>query len=106
VQVTSTEPQRRQGELLFYRKCAGCHVFGRGLVPDLRRMTPQTSALFEEIVLHGAYAPKGMGRFDDVLQPDDVKAIRAYIAEQAQLAYEAQQKASGSKTEQPAVKSH
>lgn len=106
VQVASTEPQRRQGELLFYRNCAGCHVFGRGMVPDLRRLSPQTSALFEEIVLHGAYAPKGMGRFDDVLKPDDVKAIRAFIAEQAQQGYDAQQKPSGSKPEQPAVKSH
>jgi quinohemoprotein ethanol dehydrogenase len=103
--VASTEAQRRQGELLFYRYCSRCHVFGRGLVPDLRRMSPQTSALFEEIVLRGAYVPKGMGRFDDVLNADDVKAIRAYITEQARLAYDVEQKQSGADSK-PALPSH
>ncbi len=104
VQVSSTEEQRVQGMLLFYRNCARCHVFGRGLVPDLRRMTQQTSDLFEEIVLRGAYVPKGMGRFDDVLKPDEVKAIRAFIAGQAQQDYDAQQQATS--VTPPAVKSH
>jgi quinohemoprotein ethanol dehydrogenase len=76
------------GELLYNRVCSRCHVFGRGLLPDLRRFAPPDEALFYEIVLNGAYLPKGMGRFDDTLTRDDVTAIRAYIIGQAWDAYE------------------
>ena len=31
----------------------------------------------------GAYAPKGMGRFDDVLSAADADAIHAYLIDQA-----------------------
>ncbi len=67
------------GEVLYNRYCSRCHVMGRGNLPDLRRMQPGTQALFNGIVLGGAYAPKGMGRFDDVLSPADVDAIHAYL---------------------------
>jgi quinohemoprotein ethanol dehydrogenase len=60
-----------------------CHVFGRGVLPDLRRLDPATHAIFNSIVLGGAYAPKGMGRFDDVLSAADADAIHAYLIDQA-----------------------
>ena len=34
-------------------------------------------------MLGGAYAPKGMGRFDDVLSVADADAIHAYLIDQA-----------------------
>jgi quinohemoprotein ethanol dehydrogenase len=71
------------GELLYNRYCSRCHVFGHSILPDLRRMSPATHGLFEHIVLEGAYAPKGMGHFSDVLTPADADAIHAYITEQA-----------------------
>jgi quinohemoprotein ethanol dehydrogenase len=71
------------GELLYNRYCSRCHVFGHSILPDLRRMSPATHGLFDSIVLEGAYAPKGMGRFNDVLTPADADAIHAYIIEQA-----------------------
>jgi quinohemoprotein ethanol dehydrogenase len=71
------------GEVLYNRYCARCHVFGRGILPDLRRLDPATHGLFNAIVLGGAYVPKGMGRFDDVLSPSDVDAIHAYVIDQA-----------------------
>jgi quinohemoprotein ethanol dehydrogenase len=71
------------GEPLYNRYCSRCHVFGHSILPDLRRMSPATHALFDNIVLEGAYAPKGMGRFNDVLTPADAHAIHAYITEQA-----------------------
>jgi quinohemoprotein ethanol dehydrogenase len=67
------------GEVLYNRYCSRCHVMGRGNLPDLRRIEPGTHALFDSIVLGGAYAVKGMGRFDDVLSPADVDAIHAYL---------------------------
>jgi quinohemoprotein ethanol dehydrogenase len=71
------------GEVLYNRYCARCHVFGRGILPDLRRMDPATHGIFNAIVLEGAYGPKGMGRFDDVLKPADAEAIHAYLIDQA-----------------------
>ena len=71
------------GELLYNRFCSRCHVFGRGLLPDLRRLSPATHALFYEIVLHGAYQGKGMGRWDDVLSRTDAESIHAYLVDQA-----------------------
>jgi quinohemoprotein ethanol dehydrogenase len=67
------------GEVLYNRYCSRCHVMGRGNLPDLRRITPMTHTLFDSIVLGGAYSVKGMGRFDDVLSPDDAHAIHAWL---------------------------
>jgi quinohemoprotein ethanol dehydrogenase len=71
------------GEVLYNRYCSRCHVMGRGNLPDLRRITPMTHTLFDSIVLGGAYSVKGMGRFDDVLSPDDAHAIHAWLIDRA-----------------------
>lgn len=79
------------GAVLYNRFCARCHVFGRGLLPDLRRLAPQTNQLFYDIVLQGLFAPKGMARWDDVLSRADAEAIHAYIIDQAWQAFQAGQ---------------
>jgi quinohemoprotein ethanol dehydrogenase len=71
------------GEVLYNRFCSRCHVFGRGILPDLRRLDTATHGIFNAIVLGGAYAPKGMGRFDDVLSAADAEAVHAYVIDQA-----------------------
>jgi quinohemoprotein ethanol dehydrogenase len=71
------------GEVLYNRFCSRCHVMGRGNLPDLRRLSPATHGLFDSIVLGGAYASKGMGRFDDVLSAADARAIHAWLIDQA-----------------------
>ncbi|MGD0502529.1 MAG: PQQ-dependent dehydrogenase, methanol/ethanol family [Steroidobacteraceae bacterium] len=73
------QKQIAAGEVLYNRYCSRCHVMGRGNLPDLRRIEPGTHTLFNTIVLGGAFAAKGMGRFDDVLSPADVDAIHAYV---------------------------
>jgi len=86
-----TPAQIRRGGQLFAAQCSRCHAnVARGLVPDLRRMTPQTHAAFEDIVLGGALAGGGMGRFDDVLTAADAGAIHAWLVDQAWAAYRAQ----------------
>ncbi len=77
------QSQIDSGEVLYNRFCSRCHVFGRGILPDLRRLEPATHGMFDAIVLGGAYAPKGMGRFDDVLTSSDAEAVHAYLIEQA-----------------------
>src|SRR5580700_1943814 len=68
-----------RGNGLYASYCSRCHVFGPGVLPDLRRMPAGIHNLFEEIVLRGRLAPLGMGRFDDVLSAADVSAIHTYL---------------------------
>jgi quinohemoprotein ethanol dehydrogenase len=74
--------QIAQGEVLYNRYCGRCHAFGRGLLPDLRRMSPATQQMFYEIVLNGAYSTKGMARWNDVISRGDAEAIHAYLVDQ------------------------
>jgi len=83
-----SEARVSEGEILYKRACSRCHVFGRGMLPDLRRMSPETRKLFYNIVLRGAYLPKGMGRFDDVLSQADAEAIYAFLVDQTWNAVE------------------
>jgi quinohemoprotein ethanol dehydrogenase len=79
-----------RGQVLYNRYCSRCHVFGRGVLPDLRRLSPSDHDLFYEIVLNGAYVGKGMGRWDDVLTRTDAEAIHSYLIDQTwQLAPQA-----------------
>jgi quinohemoprotein ethanol dehydrogenase len=90
---TGTPAQIAAGGRLFMMQCGRCHAnVARGLVPDLRRMSPQTHKDFEDIVLRGQRVPMGMGRFDDILSQADVAAIHAYLIDLARQAYSAQQK--------------
>jgi quinohemoprotein ethanol dehydrogenase len=88
-----TAEQVATGEVLYSRYCARCHAMGRGLLPDLRRLTPETHRIFSEIVLRGAYSGKGMARWDDVLSQAQADALHGYLIDQAWQAYDAERKA-------------
>jgi len=81
----------RAGEIKFVEECSRCHVLGLNVTPDLRRLDAGLHAQFKEIVLHGALAPAGMERFDDILSEQDVENIHAYLIDQAWAAYRAQE---------------
>lgn len=76
------------GGVLYNRFCGRCHVFGRGELPDLRRLSPATHAIFYDIVLRGIYASRGMGSFDDVLTRQDASDLHAYLIDRAWDAYQ------------------
>jgi quinohemoprotein ethanol dehydrogenase len=82
-----------RGASLYTTHCARCHVFGVGPLPDLRRIPPDVSNIFDDIVLHGRLAPLGMGRFDDLLSPADVADIHDYLIGEAWKGFEAQRAA-------------
>jgi quinohemoprotein ethanol dehydrogenase len=86
---SGTPVQIKHGELLYNRYCARCHVFGRGVLPDLRRITQPTNQFFYDIVLKGMYASQGMARWDDVLSHEDAEAIHAYVLDEAWTAFKA-----------------
>jgi quinohemoprotein ethanol dehydrogenase len=70
--------------------CIVCHGgYGEARLsayPDLYRMTVETHAAFDSIVLGGKLASRGMASFADVLTPEDVAAIHAYLVrEQGKL---------------------
>lgn len=84
--VTPATIARGQG--LFYSVgCALCHSNQhRSITPDLRRMQPGTHEAFDKIVLEGLLVPNGMPRWDDLLKPEDSKALHAWlISEQAKV---------------------
>ena len=87
-----TKQSIADGEVLYNRFCGRCHILGRGIVPDLRRLTPEKHSVFYDIVLNGALVPAGMGRWDDVLTKRDAEAVHAYIVDESWKAYSAQTK--------------
>jgi quinohemoprotein ethanol dehydrogenase len=82
--------QAVRGEILYTKVCSRCHVFGPGMLPDLRRISEPTYQLFFEIVLRGAFVPKGMGQFSDELTQDQAADIRAFLTDEAWKAFEGQ----------------
>ena len=69
---------------MFGSTCARCHgQLAVGGVKDLRFMTRETHAAFNDIVLKGLRADKGMASFADLLSPADVEAIHAYVIARA-----------------------
>ena len=78
------------GNELLKRHCARCHANeATGAIPDLRRMSAATHQQFEDIVIHGMRADKGMGAFAGVINAKEAEAIRAAIVASAWDAYEA-----------------
>ena len=72
-----------RGQALFMGTCILCHANQpRAALPDLRRMSPETHAAFDDIVMDGLFLPAGMPRWDDLLSKDDTKAIHAYLIDQ------------------------
>ena len=70
------------GKQVYGRFCAACHAPGLqavALVPSLWNMSPETHALFDEIVLGGAYEYGGMPNFRANLNKKDMVALRAYF---------------------------
>jgi quinohemoprotein ethanol dehydrogenase len=79
------EAREARGQGLFFSVgCVLCHSNQhRSITPDLRRMSPEVHAAFNDIVLKGLLVPNGMPRWDDRLKPADADAIHAWlIAEQ------------------------
>ncbi len=90
-----------RGAVLFEQSfCVDCHgyqaVNAGGSIPDLRHMSLTTHDSFAGIVLGGLRKARGMPAFPE-LPPADVKAIHAYLINQAWDDYEAQQRGAKAK---------
>jgi quinohemoprotein ethanol dehydrogenase len=75
-----------EGQALYSQHCFRCHGVGTksgGMLPDLRFSSRETHARWNDIVLGGIRADRGMASFADVLAPADAEAIQAYVIAQA-----------------------
>ena len=54
-----------------------------GGVKDLRYMSAETHAAFDDIVLGGTLAGQGMASFADLLTKEDSAAVHAYLIARA-----------------------
>jgi quinohemoprotein ethanol dehydrogenase len=86
---TGTPQQIAQGETLFQAHCSSCHLnMPRSLAPDLRRLTPEQHAAFQQIVRGGIFQNAGMPPWSGVLSEQDVKNIHDYVISLEWMAYD------------------
>jgi quinohemoprotein ethanol dehydrogenase len=85
ITVNASAQTIKEGALLFNANCVQCHGINAvaGPLPDLRYATKATHDEFENIVLEGEKEPLGMPSFKEILKPDQVRAIQAFILARA-----------------------
>ena len=85
--IASTD-QLARGDQLYHQVCVSCHgSLGRNMVSpritDLRRMSLETHATFQAIVLGGARRELGMRGFAEEMNFADVEAIHQFVISKA-----------------------
>jgi quinohemoprotein ethanol dehydrogenase len=87
VEPTEASPEVvAAGQALYAENCFRCHGLGAksgGLLPDLRFSSQATHDRWNDIVLGGIRADRGMASFADVLDADSSRTIQAYVIAQA-----------------------
>ncbi len=82
------------GKDLYYQRCMVCHGMGAvsgGVLPDLRYSSSKTHTIWDTIVLGGSLSEEGMPGFAGVLSEQESAAIRVYVINRANMAYQTQQ---------------
>ena len=70
------------GAVTYARRCMMCHgaeAASGGLAPDLRYSQPGTFDRYDQIVIGGAFASRGMPSFKQTLMENELAAIKAYV---------------------------
>ena len=93
--MTVTPAEYQKGAQLYDTYCLDCHgiaVITGGVIPDLRKSVRlQSAALWKGAVVDADLAAMGMPRFGRYVSPADAELIRAYVARQAAMLYDAEQ---------------
>jgi len=75
------------GETLYGKRCGLCHGFdtvSSNIVPDLRRSSFLTSPQgWQQVVIGGALAARGMISWKEYVTPAQAEAIRAFVGERS-----------------------
>jgi quinohemoprotein ethanol dehydrogenase len=94
--LTASEATVARGAVLYAQTCQVCHgQQAIGGVKDLRGLTREAHARFNDVVLGGLYKEKGMASFADILKPDEAEAIHAYLIARANEDWGAKSDGSG-----------
>jgi quinohemoprotein ethanol dehydrogenase len=94
--INASAEQIDRGMEKYSEVCAFCHgiaVYGGSALPDLRKMSPQTHRMFNEIVLEGVLTDRGMSSFADRFNQQDVDDVYAFINFRSWQDYELQEAA-------------
>ncbi len=81
-----TPEQQKHGQDVFHNYCAVCHGPGVGTsgpIASLLYSSEDTHAIWDAIVVGGAYIEKGMPSFGHALSTTDAQDVRAYVIERA-----------------------
>ena len=82
LEVTASQDQINNGQKLYSTNCLGCHGpmgTNGGSIPSLVYSAESTFGIMEDIVLKGAFLPKGMPDFAGKLNSQEVSDIKNYI---------------------------
>lgn len=74
------------GQTVFNNTCGFCHgvnAVSGGVIPDLRYMSAKTRKEFNNIVMNGSKAARGMPPYAGTLNENDVKAVYSYIVKRS-----------------------
>ena len=86
IAVPATSPDTLMlGAVTYARRCSMCHgaeAASGGLAPDLRHSQPATFDRYDQIVLAGALANRGMPSFKQSLMENELAAIKSYVLTQ------------------------
>lgn len=86
LEVSASQEQINAGQKLYSTHCLGCHGpigTNGGSIPSLVYSAASTFDLLEDIVLKGAFLPKGMPSFDQTLNAQEVSDIKNYLLHSA-----------------------
>jgi quinohemoprotein ethanol dehydrogenase len=79
---TFSPEQIKGGAAVYYVHCIVCH--GGSVLPDLRRSSAlPDKSIWSQIVIGGAYSPRGMASFAQWLKPEEAESVRAYMNTEA-----------------------
>jgi PQQ-dependent dehydrogenase (methanol/ethanol family) len=86
IAVPATSPETLMlGAVTYARRCSMCHgaeAASGGLAPDLRHSQAATFDRYDQVVLGGALANRGMPSFQGFVTAEELAAIKAYVLTQ------------------------
>jgi len=86
--MTASAEDLERGRVIYGEVCRTCHGLnarGRGDIPDLRQMTPDSHETFLAIVLGGSRRSNGMASFADLLDAEDAERVHQFIISRANI---------------------
>ena len=85
-ELTGSEDELAAGREVYLSRCWTCHGdagMSGGVLPDLRKVAPETQQAWDSIVLEGALESRGMPRFDHPITSAQSEAVRQYVIKRA-----------------------